>query len=66
MKKNILVTGGAGYIGSHACKVLYKAGYNPITVDSLGTGWSESVKYGPFEQVDLLDLKKLDEIFSKI
>ena len=31
---NILVTGGAGYIGSHACKALYKAGYNPVTVDN--------------------------------
>ena len=65
MKKNILVTGGAGYVGSHASKVLYKAGYNPITVDSLSTGWSESVKFGPFEQVDLLDLKKLNEVFLK-
>ncbi len=65
MKKNVIVTGGAGYIGSHACKALYKAGYNPITVDSLCTGWSESVKFGPFEQVNLLDLKKLNEVFFK-
>ncbi len=65
MKKNILVTGGAGYVGSHASKVLYKAGYNPITIDSLSTGWSDSVKFGPFEQVDLLDLKKLNEVFLK-
>ena len=65
MKKNILVTGGAGYIGSHACKALFKAGYNPITVDSLCTGWSESVKFGPLEKVNLLDLKKLNEVFIK-
>ena len=65
MTKNVIVTGGAGYIGSHACKALYKAGYNPITVDSLCTGWSESVKFGPFEKVNLLDKKKLNQVFLK-
>ncbi|HZL59281.1 MAG TPA: NAD-dependent epimerase/dehydratase family protein, partial [Stellaceae bacterium] len=35
MSKTILVTGGAGYIGSHACKALAKAGYEPIAYDSL-------------------------------
>ena len=65
MTRNVIVTGGAGYIGSHACKSLYKAGYNPITIDSLCTGWSESVKFGPFEKVNLLDLKKLNEVFLK-
>jgi UDP-glucose 4-epimerase len=65
MKKNVLVTGGAGYIGSHACKALFLAGYIPITVDSLITGWEDSVKYGPFEKVDLLDNNKLEEVFKK-
>jgi len=65
MTKNVIVTGGAGYIGSHACKALYKAGYNPITVDSLCTGWSDSVKFGPFEKVNLLDLPKLNDVFLK-
>ena len=49
------MTGGAGYIGSHACKALRNAGYTPVTVDNLSTGWSEAVKFGPFERVDLLD-----------
>ena len=38
MAKKVLVTGGAGYIGSHACKALSKAGYVPITLDNLSTG----------------------------
>jgi UDP-glucose 4-epimerase len=65
MKKNILVTGGAGYIGSHACKYLKQAGYTPITLDNLSTGWKDAVKYGPFEKVDLLDKKKIDSVFQK-
>ena len=65
MSQNILVTGGAGYIGSHACKALLQNGYNPITIDSLSTGWQEAVKFGPFEKVDLLDRKGLDQVFFK-
>ena len=49
MSKNILVTGGAGYIGSHACKALKAAGYVPVTYDNLSTGWRDAVKFGPFE-----------------
>lgn len=62
---NVLVTGGAGYIGSHACKVLKAAGYTPVTYDSLVTGWQEAVKFGPFEQGDLADRSRLDEVFAK-
>ena len=53
--KHVLVTGGAGYIGSHACKALKQAGYVPVTFDNLVTGWRDAVKFGPFEQGDLLD-----------
>lgn len=63
--KPILVTGGAGYIGSHACKALAQAGYVPVTYDNLVTGWQDAVKYGPFEQGDLLDRARLDEVFAK-
>lgn len=62
---NILVTGGAGYIGSHACKALSEAGYTPVTYDNLSTGWSEAVKFGPFEQGDLNDRARLNDAFSK-
>ena len=64
MNRNVIVTGGAGYIGSHACKALRDAGYTPVTVDNLSTGWSEAVKFGPFEEVDLLDRTKLDRVFK--
>ena len=60
----MIVTGGAGYIGSHACKALQKAGYMPVAVDNLSTGWSEAVKFGPLERVDLLDQAKLDQVFE--
>ena len=61
----VLVTGGAGYIGSHACKALASAGYTPVTYDNLITGWQEAVKFGPFEHGDLLDRARLDEVFAK-
>lgn len=61
----VLVTGGAGYIGSHACKALRAAGYEPVTYDSLVTGWSDAVKFGPFEKGDLLDRTRLDAVFAK-
>ncbi len=61
----ILVTGGAGYIGSHACKVLKQAGYTPVTYDNLVTGWQDAVKFGPFEQGDLSDADRLDAVFAK-
>jgi len=61
----ILVTGGAGYIGSHACKALKVAGYTPVTFDNLVTGWRDAVKFGPFEQGDLSDRARLDEVFAK-
>lgn len=65
MQKHVLVTGGAGYIGSHACKALKAAGYVPVTFDNLATGWAEAVKFGPFEQGDLLDRARLDAVFAK-
>lgn len=62
---HVLVTGGAGYIGSHACKALKRAGYVPVTYDNLVTGWQDAVKFGPFEQGDLNDRVRLDEVFAK-
>lgn len=61
---NILVTGGAGYIGSHACKALSRSGYTPITYDNLSTGWQDAVKFGPFEQGDLRDRARLEDVFA--
>nr|WP_237072493.1 UDP-glucose 4-epimerase GalE [Pseudaestuariivita rosea] len=60
-----MVTGGAGYIGSHACKALRAAGYTPVTYDNLSTGWADAVKFGPLEQGDLTDRTRLGEVFEK-
>lgn len=63
--KTVLVTGGAGYIGSHTCKALKKAGYMPVTYDNLIYGHKDFVKWGDFEEGDILDQDRLDEIFQK-
>jgi UDP-glucose 4-epimerase len=63
--RNVLVTGGAGYIGSHACKVLAAAGFVPVTYDNLVTGWQDAVRFGPFEQGDLHDRPRLDAVFAR-
>ena len=60
----ILVTGGAGYIGSHACKALARAGHLPISFDNLSTGWADAVKFGPLVQGDLTDRAALDGAFQ--
>jgi len=52
---NILVTGGAGYIGSHACKALARAGHKPVTLDNFDYGHRRAVKWGPLVEGDLAD-----------
>jgi len=61
----ILVTGGAGYVGSHACKALAAAGYTPVAYDNLGRGHRELVRWGPLEVGDLADRARLDEVFAR-
>ncbi|HVM83297.1 MAG TPA: UDP-glucose 4-epimerase GalE [Candidatus Binatia bacterium] len=51
----VLVTGGAGYVGSHVCKALARAGYLPVTLDNLATGHRWAVKWGPLEIGDVRD-----------
>ncbi len=60
----VLVTGGAGYIGSHTSKALAMAGFLPVVFDNLSTGHGYAVKWGPFVQGDLSDRTKLDEAFT--
>lgn len=62
---NVLVTGGAGYIGSHACKALSRAGYLPIAYDNLTNGHEWAVKWGPLERGDILDRRRLDDVLIK-
>ena len=64
-EQKVLVTGGAGYIGSHACKALRHSGFIPVTFDNLVTGWRDAVKFGPFEQGDLLNKGDVNRVFEK-
>lgn len=61
----VLVTGGAGYIGAHACKSLKQHGYLPVVYDNLIYGHKDFVKWGPLIVGDLLDKDKLVKVFSK-
>ncbi|MBN2035432.1 MAG: UDP-glucose 4-epimerase GalE [Chitinispirillaceae bacterium] len=63
-KKNILVVGGAGYIGSHVCKELSRSGYTPVSYDNLVYGHEWAVKWGPFAKGDIHDVKRLREVMS--
>jgi UDP-glucose-4-epimerase GalE len=62
---NILVTGGAGYIGSHACKALAAKGFLPITYDNISRGNRWAVKWGPFENGDIADPQRVRTILEK-
>lgn len=61
----ILVTGGAGYVGSHACKALSAAGFEPVVFDNLCAGHDRAVKWGPLEVGDLLDRDRIAEVAAK-
>jgi len=62
-EKNILVAGGAGYIGSHMVLALLEKGYHPVTYDNLSEGHREAVLGGTFIEGDLADGDKLREVF---
>lgn len=63
--KTILVTGGAGYIGSHTVRYLLQHNYNVVVVDNLVYGHKEAVLTKKFEQIDLADKPPLDKVFKK-
>lgn len=65
MSDTVLVTGGAGYVGSHACKALAAAGYRPVTYDNLQRGHRWAVKWGPFEEGDLRDAARLADVIRR-
>ena len=59
MTRTVLVTGGAGYVGSHCCKAFAKAGWNVVTLDNLSRGWRDSVRWGPLIECDIRDSAKV-------
>ena len=63
MSNEVIVTGGAGFIGSHVCKALARAGYNPIAYDNLVRGHRWAVQWGPLEVGDIADRDRLDAAF---
>ena len=65
MTGTVLVTGGAGYVGSHTAKALARAGYQPVTLDNLSRGFAHAVKWGPLEQGDILDRAFLDDVLAR-
>ncbi len=62
---NVLVTGGAGYIGSHCCKVLAERGFQPIVYDNLSRGNRWAVKWGPLEVGDIADVTRLRGVLDR-
>jgi UDP-glucose 4-epimerase len=60
----ILVTGGAGYIGSHINKMLNRMGYRTLVLDNLVNGHRDLVKWGWFVEGDLADTKRLNQLFA--
>jgi UDP-arabinose 4-epimerase len=61
----ILVTGGAGYIGSHVCKALAAEGFIPVTYDNLSRGNRWAVKWGPLEEGDIADTGRIGVVLDK-
>jgi UDP-arabinose 4-epimerase len=64
MSQSILVTGGAGYVGAHACKALAAAGHRPVVYDNLLRGHRAAVRWGPLVEGDLHDTARLAEAFD--
>ncbi|WP_428668736.1 UDP-glucose 4-epimerase GalE [Reyranella sp.] len=65
MSDAVLVTGGAGYIGSHVSKALADSGLSPVCYDTLEKGHEWAVRWGPLERGDIGDAARLDEVFAR-
>jgi len=65
MTQTVLVTGGAGYVGSHVCKALARSGYCPVVVDNLTRGHASAAKWGPLAVHDLEDVKALRALLER-
>lgn len=64
-REHVLVTGGAGYIGSHTAKALARRGYSPVVIDDLSTGHAHNVKWGPLIQANISDTRTVRQVLEK-
>ena len=62
---SVLVTGGAGYVGSHVCKALHRSGFLPVTLDNLSTGHRQAVRWGPLEVGDVRNEEFVAEVMRR-
>ncbi len=62
--QKFLVIGGAGYIGSHVCKMIAEHNGRPVTIDNFSSGHKHAIKWGPYENVDLIDALAIDRAIS--
>ncbi len=65
MAETVFVTGGAGYVGSHACKAFADAGWEVVTYDNLSRGWRDLVQFGPLIEGDILDTERLSAAIAE-
>ncbi len=65
MAAAVLVTGGAGYVGSHTCKVLHAAGYRPVALDNMVYGQERFVKWGPLVRADIRDAEAVRRVIEE-
>lgn len=63
--QNVIVTGGAGYIGAHIAKAARAWGLMPVVVDNLSTGHREAVQWGPLVECDILEQKRLEDVLDQ-
>lgn len=64
--QRVLVTGGAGFVGSHACKALRRAGFDPVAFDNLSRGHASLVRFGELVRGDLHDRAALDAVLDAV
>src|SRR5215469_11976032 len=64
-ERTVLVTGGAGYVGSHVCKALAAAGYRPVTYDNLSEGHRWAVRWGPLERGNLSHTARIENVIRR-
>ena len=66
MTGTVLVTGGAGYVGSHCCKAFHEAGWKVVVFDNLSRGWRDLVQWGDLIEGDINDRAALDKAFAEV